>query len=157
MGHESRIYYYKYFDPGEKVMVDVSIFELDPATFRLKRQIQAQRAVWQRVDADLDLGKRLEQRLPRRGADQPAQQFPGDHVSGTDRSAGVLPQRGGAGAADELSGAPALHRGPATERVGGHAQTAGAVLPEIRESAVRADHGDDLRSRSDSWWGIAGR
>jgi LPS export ABC transporter permease LptG/LPS export ABC transporter permease LptF len=46
MGHESRIYYYKYFDPGEKVMVDVSIFELDPATFRLKRQIQAQRAVW---------------------------------------------------------------------------------------------------------------
>jgi LPS export ABC transporter permease LptG/LPS export ABC transporter permease LptF len=46
MGYESRIYYFRYFDPGEKVMVDVSIFELDPATFRLKRQIQAQRAVW---------------------------------------------------------------------------------------------------------------
>jgi LPS export ABC transporter permease LptG/LPS export ABC transporter permease LptF len=46
MAHESRIYYYKYFDPGEKVMVEISIFELDPATFRLKRQIQAQRAVW---------------------------------------------------------------------------------------------------------------
>ena len=46
MGRESRIYYYKYFDPGEKVMVDVSVFELDPATFRLNRQIQAKRAVW---------------------------------------------------------------------------------------------------------------
>ena len=46
MGYESRIYYYKYFDPGERVMVEVSIFELDPATFRLKRQIQAQRAQW---------------------------------------------------------------------------------------------------------------
>ncbi len=46
MGYESRIYYYKYFDPGGKVMVEVSIFELDPSTFRLKRQIQAQRAVW---------------------------------------------------------------------------------------------------------------
>jgi LPS export ABC transporter permease LptG/LPS export ABC transporter permease LptF len=46
MGRESRIYYYKYFDPGEKVMVELSVFELDPATFRLKRQIQAQRAVW---------------------------------------------------------------------------------------------------------------
>jgi LPS export ABC transporter permease LptG/LPS export ABC transporter permease LptF len=46
MGHDSRIYYFRYFDPGEKVMVDVSIFELDPASFRLKRQIQARRAVW---------------------------------------------------------------------------------------------------------------
>jgi LPS export ABC transporter permease LptG/LPS export ABC transporter permease LptF len=46
MGSDSRIYYYKYFDPTAKVMVDVSIFELDPATFRLKRQIQAQRAEW---------------------------------------------------------------------------------------------------------------
>jgi LPS export ABC transporter permease LptG/LPS export ABC transporter permease LptF len=46
MGSDSRIYYYKYFDPTSKVMVDVSVFELDPATFRLKRQIQAQRAEW---------------------------------------------------------------------------------------------------------------
>jgi LPS export ABC transporter permease LptG/LPS export ABC transporter permease LptF len=46
MGSDSRIYYYKYFDPTGKVMVDVSVFELDPATFALKRQIQAQRAEW---------------------------------------------------------------------------------------------------------------
>jgi LPS export ABC transporter permease LptG len=46
MGADSRIYYFRYFDPAEKVMVDVSIFELDPVSFRLKRQIQAQSAVW---------------------------------------------------------------------------------------------------------------
>ncbi len=46
MGSDSRIYYYKYFDPTEKVMVDVSVFELDPSSFRLKRQVQAQRAEW---------------------------------------------------------------------------------------------------------------
>jgi lipopolysaccharide export system permease protein len=46
MGYNSRIYYYKYFDPSSKVMVEVSVFELDPTTFRLKRQIQAQSAMW---------------------------------------------------------------------------------------------------------------
>ena len=46
MGNDSRIYYYKYLDPVERVMVGVSVFELDPATFALKRQILAQRAYW---------------------------------------------------------------------------------------------------------------
>ncbi len=46
MGNDSRIYYYKYFDPAEKVMVGVNVFELDSQTFRLKRQILAQRAYW---------------------------------------------------------------------------------------------------------------
>jgi LPS export ABC transporter permease LptG/LPS export ABC transporter permease LptF len=46
MGKDSRIYYYKYFDPAEKVMVEVSVFELNPNTFQLTRQIQAKRAFW---------------------------------------------------------------------------------------------------------------
>jgi LPS export ABC transporter permease LptG len=46
MGNESRIYYYKYLDPVESVMVGVSVFELDPVSFALKRQILAQRAYW---------------------------------------------------------------------------------------------------------------
>jgi LPS export ABC transporter permease LptG len=46
MGTESRIYYYKYLDPVEKVMIAASVFELDPETFALRRQIQAQRAYW---------------------------------------------------------------------------------------------------------------
>ncbi len=31
---------------GEKSMAGVNVFELDPNTFRLRRQIQAQRAQW---------------------------------------------------------------------------------------------------------------
>ena len=46
MGNDSRIYYYKYLDSTEQVMVGVSVFELDPESFALKRQIQAQRAYW---------------------------------------------------------------------------------------------------------------
>jgi len=45
-GYEGRIYYYKYFDTQENVMDDVSVFELEPSTFRLTRQIQARRARW---------------------------------------------------------------------------------------------------------------
>jgi LPS export ABC transporter permease LptG/LPS export ABC transporter permease LptF len=43
----SRIYYYRYFDTAENVMAGVSVYELDPATFRLRRQISAERAQWQ--------------------------------------------------------------------------------------------------------------
>jgi LPS export ABC transporter permease LptG len=46
-GHDARIYYYKYFDPAEKVMVGVHVYELDPKTFRLVRHISAERAQWQ--------------------------------------------------------------------------------------------------------------
>jgi LPS export ABC transporter permease LptG/LPS export ABC transporter permease LptF len=46
MGEGSRIYYYRYFEPGEQLMLGVSVFELDPATFRMTRQIGAERAHW---------------------------------------------------------------------------------------------------------------
>ena len=46
-GAGSRIYYYKYFDTAEDIMVGVSVYELDPATFRLKTEISAERAQWQ--------------------------------------------------------------------------------------------------------------
>jgi LPS export ABC transporter permease LptG/LPS export ABC transporter permease LptF len=45
----SRIYYYKYFDPAEKVMLGVNVYELDPANFRLVRHISAERARWERT------------------------------------------------------------------------------------------------------------
>ena len=45
-GYGSRIFYYKYFDTSEKVMVGVEVFELEPKTFRLARQISAERARW---------------------------------------------------------------------------------------------------------------
>jgi LPS export ABC transporter permease LptG/LPS export ABC transporter permease LptF len=45
-GSGSRIYYYKYYDVIENTMAGVSVYELDPATFRLKREITAERAQW---------------------------------------------------------------------------------------------------------------
>lgn len=49
MGNASnRIFYYKYFDPSEPSMNEVSVFELEPKTFRLTRQISAVRAQWRR-------------------------------------------------------------------------------------------------------------
>jgi LPS export ABC transporter permease LptG/LPS export ABC transporter permease LptF len=43
----SRIYYYKYFDALDGVMVNLHVYELDPQTFRLKRHIFAERARWE--------------------------------------------------------------------------------------------------------------
>ncbi|MCC6590345.1 MAG: LptF/LptG family permease [Bryobacterales bacterium] len=41
------LYYYKYFDPAQNLMVNVNVYELDPATFALKRHINAESARWE--------------------------------------------------------------------------------------------------------------
>ncbi len=46
-GQGFRIYYYKYFDASENVMAGVQVYELEPATFRMKRHISAERARWE--------------------------------------------------------------------------------------------------------------
>ena len=47
MGHDSRrIYYYVYFDSTSDTMAGVNVFDLDPTTFRLRREIVAERAQW---------------------------------------------------------------------------------------------------------------
>jgi len=46
-GQEDRIYNYKYFDQKANVMLGVNVFEIDPATFRLKKHIAAERARWE--------------------------------------------------------------------------------------------------------------
>lgn len=43
---EGRIYYYKLFDAATSVMAGVHVYELDPATFRLRRHIAADLARW---------------------------------------------------------------------------------------------------------------
>jgi LPS export ABC transporter permease LptG/LPS export ABC transporter permease LptF len=45
-GHQSRIYYYRYFDTSAGVMGGVSVYELDPESFGLRRHISAERAYW---------------------------------------------------------------------------------------------------------------
>ena len=46
-GKGPRIYYYKFFDKDENVMGGVIVYELDPNTYQLVRQISAERAHWQ--------------------------------------------------------------------------------------------------------------
>jgi LPS export ABC transporter permease LptG len=45
-GQGSRIYYYKYFDAAQNVMIGVNVYELEMDPFRLKRHISAESAQW---------------------------------------------------------------------------------------------------------------
>ncbi len=45
--NDPRIYYYKYLDPGQKVMVGPQVYELDPSNFRLRKHIAAEKARWE--------------------------------------------------------------------------------------------------------------
>ena len=46
-GSSNRIYNYTFFDPDQNVFANLSVFEFDPATFRMTRRIFAARAVWE--------------------------------------------------------------------------------------------------------------
>jgi lipopolysaccharide export LptBFGC system permease protein LptF len=46
MGKGFRIYYYAYFDPAKNEMADANVYELQPSTFQLIRQIRADHAHW---------------------------------------------------------------------------------------------------------------
>jgi LPS export ABC transporter permease LptG/LPS export ABC transporter permease LptF len=45
--HNYRIFYYRGFDVTEKMMIEPFVFEIDPKTFRMVREINANRARWQ--------------------------------------------------------------------------------------------------------------
>ena len=46
-GQSNKIYNYRFFDPDQNVFANLSVFELDPNAFRLKRRIYAARAFWE--------------------------------------------------------------------------------------------------------------
>jgi LPS export ABC transporter permease LptG/LPS export ABC transporter permease LptF len=46
MGNGFRIYYYAYFDPIKQEMADANVYELQPSTFQVVRQIRAGHAHW---------------------------------------------------------------------------------------------------------------
>src|SRR5579864_2900696 len=46
-GKGSRIWYYKFFDSQENIMGEAHVYEIDPKTFALGREITAERAQWQ--------------------------------------------------------------------------------------------------------------
>jgi LPS export ABC transporter permease LptG len=45
--HDYRIFYFKYFDAAQDAMIEPWVFEIDPKTFHLVREINADRARWQ--------------------------------------------------------------------------------------------------------------
>lgn len=45
-GKSNRIFYYRHFDPTSDSFAQLSIFDLDPETFQIKRRIYASRAEW---------------------------------------------------------------------------------------------------------------
>jgi LPS export ABC transporter permease LptG/LPS export ABC transporter permease LptF len=45
--NSARIYYYKYLDPVEHVMLDINVYDLDPGSFQLRRHISAERGRWE--------------------------------------------------------------------------------------------------------------
>jgi LPS export ABC transporter permease LptG/LPS export ABC transporter permease LptF len=46
-GNGPRIFYYRLFDTTQNMMVGVNVYELDPKTFALRKEISAARAQWQ--------------------------------------------------------------------------------------------------------------
>ena len=44
---DPRVFYYKYFDPFQKVMNKPQVFELDPTDFRVRKHIAAEKARWE--------------------------------------------------------------------------------------------------------------
>jgi LPS export ABC transporter permease LptF/LPS export ABC transporter permease LptG len=45
-GEPARIFFYKFFDPDRNVFANLTVFEIDPATFTLTRRIFAESARW---------------------------------------------------------------------------------------------------------------
>jgi LPS export ABC transporter permease LptF/LPS export ABC transporter permease LptG len=46
-GENSKIYNYELFDPDRRFFGGLNVFELDPATFQIRRRVYAARAVWE--------------------------------------------------------------------------------------------------------------
>jgi|SRR5579871_1138403 len=44
---DPRVFYYKYLDPAQKVMVGPQVYELDPSNFRVRKHIAAEKARWE--------------------------------------------------------------------------------------------------------------
>ncbi len=82
-------------------MEDVNVFDLDPASFRLNREIVAARARWNPVHQNVGVRRRLERAIPGRPI---AKSYAGFHGPLQPKSfpdlterAGLFPQGGDAG------------------------------------------------------------
>jgi LPS export ABC transporter permease LptG len=66
-GEGSRIYNYRLLDPRQAIMTKVNVYELDPATFHIVRQISADRARWEPALRTWVFQNGMSQRVQERG------------------------------------------------------------------------------------------
>ncbi len=69
-GENAKIYNYELFDAGHNFFGGLSVFELDPATFQVRRRVYAARAHWDPQQGDLDSRIRMGARFQRRTGHQ---------------------------------------------------------------------------------------
>ena len=142
----SRIYYYKYFDPAEGVMVDVHVYELEPDTFRLTApHLRRARALGTRAER-LDLPGWMVAGFQKwKRVSLQSIQGPDLHVSGDAGASKLLSEGSQAGQADELP--KNLMRTSANSSKADSIQSAfRCSSKEVRHSAVRHNHGAHLGS-----------
>ncbi|MGA7919549.1 MAG: LPS export ABC transporter permease LptF [Candidatus Acidiferrales bacterium] len=49
-GEDTKIYNYELFDPDQQLFGGLSVFELDPVTFQIRRRVFATRATWEKTE-----------------------------------------------------------------------------------------------------------
>jgi lipopolysaccharide export LptBFGC system permease protein LptF len=100
-GKGPRIYYYKFFDKDENVMGGVIVYELEPNTYQLVRQISAERAHWQ-ASLQTWVFENGWRREFHGNHERTLDGIPGADVRGVERASQLFSERGEAGFADEL-------------------------------------------------------
>ena len=89
--NDPRVFYFKYLDPAQKLMLGPQVFELDPANFRVQKHISAEKARWEPALRTWIFENGWSRRGPRRPARE-VQQFcrPGGHLSRNRRAARTI-------------------------------------------------------------------
>ena len=108
-GNDEKIYNYDLFDPTQNLFGGLSVVELDPATFQMRRRIFATRAHMVRFTESLGSGGRLGARF-RRWHHHPLRAIPGHIAARAIRAAELFQSRGTPGFPNELGRAAPLHR-----------------------------------------------
>ncbi len=141
--NDPRIFYYKYLDPVQRVMVGPQVYELDPSNFRLRKHIAAEKARWEPALRTWIFENGWSRDFTGRQLQFVELQRPSCDLSGDQRASRLFPAGSSAGPADEFPATGRLHPGLAAQRHRDR-DAAGALLPEIRAAAVRPGDGVDL-------------
>ncbi len=146
-GKPDRIFYYQFFDPDHDRFANVTIFEMDPATFTLSRRIFATTARWEpQVQQWIFENGWVRYFQGRRGRQLPA--LCSQYLPGNPRASAILQEGKLAVAGDELHPVEPLHSRSQPKRLRHDAIARAAE----RQAGISAHHagnggaGDSLRA-----------